>query len=51
MKLQQTYFLVIFAKKIPAKISKSPRQFPDQNPKNTEKYRKMIFRIVPKILK
>ena len=31
--------------------SKSPRQFPDQNPKNTEKYRKMIFRIVPKSLK
>ena len=31
--------------------SKSPRQFPDQNPKNTEKYRKIIFRIVPKSLK
>nr|DAP67901.1 MAG TPA: hypothetical protein [Caudoviricetes sp.] len=25
LKRQQTYFLVIFAKKIPAKVSKSPR--------------------------
>nr|DAP13194.1 MAG TPA: hypothetical protein [Caudoviricetes sp.] len=37
LKRQQTYFLLIFAKKIPAKISKSPRQFPHQNPKNIGK--------------
>ncbi|OHS85635.1 hypothetical protein HMPREF3237_08140 [Streptococcus sp. HMSC34B10] len=44
IKRQQTYFLVIFAKKV-------PRQFPDQDPKNTGIYRKMILRIVPKSLK